>query len=176
MHCLSLFSMFIVPLALLFAARPSIVESSANVMVNERDPATFTCSANGSGELTIEWICSDGTNCGSSTNDEGADGRMTSTYKITSASASLNVTCVVNQSLASFMSEEADIEIRLPRTEPLTRTAKLTVILAPTIAITTTLPDSQQPGTSENTAYTAISCVSAFVIDTTVNLDFDTWH
>ena len=118
---------FIVPLALSFAARPSIVESPTNVMVNEGDPATFTCSATGSGELTIEWSCSasDGTDCGSCTNEEGTDGRMTSTYMITRASASLNVTCVVSQSLASFMSE-SNIETRLP--EPLMRRAELTVI------------------------------------------------
>ena len=143
--------MFIVPLALPFAARSSIVESPANIMVNESDPATFTCSATGSGELTIEWMCSDGTNCGSSANDEGANGHMTSTYHISSASASLNVTCVVNQSLASFMSEESDIETLLPPTEePLMRRAELTVIPAPTSAATTTQPDSQQPGTEDS--------------------------
>ena len=143
--------MFIVPLALSCAAHPSIMESPTNVMVNQStsDAAIFNCSATGSGELTIEWICSDGTDCGSIIDDDSADGYVTSTYQITNASASLNITCVVNQSLASFMSEESDIYTRLPHTELLRRTAKLTVIPAPTIAITTTLPDSQQPDTSD---------------------------
>ena len=138
--------MFIVPLALSCAARPSLVESPTNVTVNQStsDTAIFNCSATGSGELTIEWICSDGTDCGSVIDDNSTDGRITSTYQITSASASLNVTCVVNQSLASFMSEESNIEIRLPRTKPLMRTAELTVIPAPTTAATT------QPGTEDS--------------------------
>ena len=146
MHCLSLFSIFIVHLALSCAVRPSIMESPANVTVNQSTSyaAIFICSATGSGELTIEWICSDGTDCGSIINDDSADGYVTSTYQITRASASLNVTCVVNQSLASFMSEEFDIETQLPHTEPLTRTAELTVIPAPTIATTT------QPGTEDS--------------------------
>ena len=123
--------MFIVPIALSFAAHPSFVESPTNVTVNERDPATFTCSATGSGELIIEWICSGSTDCDGIISDDSTGGYVTSTYQITRASASLTITCVVNQSLASFKSVESDIEIRLPQPLTTRRKAELTVIQAP---------------------------------------------
>ena len=124
----------------LFAARPSntiiLLQSPADIIVNE--VATFTCSATtrGSGNLTIEWICSDGSNCGSPIIDyitygpihEKRHGYVTSTLQIIGAT-SLNVTCIVNQSLASFSSRESGIETRLPGlTEMLSRTTQLIVI------------------------------------------------
>ena len=114
----------------LFAARPSIdiIESPADVIVNE--VATFTCSATtrGSGNLTIEWICSDGSNCGSPIHEK-RHGYVTSTLQIIGAT-NLSVTCTVNQSLASFLSRESGIETRLPLTEIIlsSRTAQLIVI------------------------------------------------
>ena len=89
----------------MFAVRPSIdiIESPADVIVNE--VANFTCSATtrGSGDLTIEWICSDGSNCGSPIHEKRR-GYVTSTLQIIGAT-SLNVTCIVNQNLASFCLE-----------------------------------------------------------------------
>ena len=90
--------------------------------------ANFTCSATtrGSGDLTIEWICSDGSNCGSPIHEKRR-GYVTSTLQIIGAT-SLNVTCIVNQNLASFLSRESGVETQLPLTETLSRTAQLIVI------------------------------------------------
>ena len=101
-----------------FAARPSITEPPADVTVNQGEPATFTCTAAGSGDLTIQWNCSDGSNCGqSSQSEDSGGGTVTSTLVITGASTNLNVTCVVNQNLTSLLSGESGIETRLPSTE-----------------------------------------------------------
>ena len=115
-----------------FAARPSITEPPTDVTVNQGEPATFTCTAAGSGDLTIQWNCSDGSNCGSPIHEERRDGYVNSTYEIIGGIANLNVTCAVNQSLASFLSGESGVEQRLPSPIEAVRTAQLTVILATT--------------------------------------------
>ena len=133
--------MFIVPLVYIsFVAHPSITEPPTDVTVNQGEPATFTCAAAGSGDLTIQWNCSAGSNCGQSSQLDREDGNVTSILVITGASTNLNVTCVVSQSLASFLPRESGIEARLPPpTEALRTTAncKLLVIPAPTTAVTT---------------------------------------
>ena len=142
--------MFIVLLYFSFAASPSITEPPNDVTVNQGEPATFTCTAAGSGDLTIQWNCSDGSNCGqSSQSEDSGGGTVTSTLVITGASTNLNVTCVVNQSLASFLSGESGIEARLPLpTEVLTANCKLIVIPAPTTA--TPQPESTPIGEIAN--------------------------
>ena len=116
----------------MFADPPSIIESPADVTVNENETATFNCTATGSGDLTIEWICSDDFNCARSGTDDSNDGYVTSTFEITGAT-NLTVTCIVNQSLISLLFGESNVEIRLPPpTEALQRTAQLIVIPAPT--------------------------------------------
>ena len=105
--------------------------------MNEGEIATFTCAAAGSGDLTIQWICSDGSNCGTYYTDDSNDGYVTSTLEIPGA-ANLTVTCIVNQSLPSLLSGESnDVEVRPPPTEALRRTAQLIVIHAPTTTTTT---------------------------------------
>ena len=134
----------------LFADRPRIMDSPVSVTVNESENATFTCTAAAdSGDLIVEWICSDGSNCGSSSKEERSDGYVTSILEIP-GETNLNVTCVVNQNLTSLLSEESNVEVQPPPTESLQRTAKLIVIPAPTTTTTQSEnpPSSQDPGVS----------------------------
>ena len=111
---------------------------------NEIATVTFNCTATGSGYLIIEWICSDDANYFSSSREERSDGYVTSILKISGAS-NLSVTCAVNQSLTSLLSEESnDIEVRPPPIITLQRTAQLTVIPAPITAtqLETTPPET----------------------------------
>ena len=114
------------------------MEPPVDVTVNEGENATFTCAAAGSGDLTIEWICSDGSNCGTSSTDDSNDGYITSTFVISGATNNLIVTCVVNVSLLGLSSGESnDVEIRPPPVpaEALRRMAQLIVIPAPITTI-----------------------------------------
>lgn len=132
----------------LFADHLSIVESPDNVTVNEREVATFNCTATGSGNLTIEWICSGDSNCEGSSERSG--GYVTSILEIPGAT-NLTVTCVVNQNLISLSSGGSDVEVRLPPdfvpAEVLQRTAQLTVIPAPT---TDDIPTQDPASTSDS--------------------------
>ena len=125
----------------LFADHLNIMESPASVTVNASESANFTCTAAGSGDLNIKWICSDGSNCGIPITDDSNDGNVTSTFVIDDATSNLTVTCVVNQSLTSLSSGGSNVEVRLPPdfvpTKVLERIAQLIVIPAPT----TTQPD-----------------------------------
>ena len=118
----------------MFTDPPSFIESPASVTVNENETATFNCTATSSGNLTIEWICSDGSNCGRSSTDDSKDGYVTSTFEII-GTTNLTVTCIVNHSLTNFnlsFGESDGVEVRPPPTETLQRTAQLIVIPAPT--------------------------------------------
>ena len=111
---------------------------------NEIATVTFNCTATGSGDLIIEWICSDDSNYCSSSREERSGGYVTSTLEISGAT-NLSVTCAVNQSLTSLLSEESnDIEVRPPPIIALRRTAKLIVIPAPITAtqLETTPPET----------------------------------
>ena len=111
--------------------------------MNESEIATFTCTAAGSGDLIIEWICS---NSGVSSREEGSGGYVTSILEIPGAT-NLSVTCVMNQSLTSISFEESNgaVEARLPPpTESLRRTAQLTVIPTPVTTTGTTPPETTQ--------------------------------
>ena len=118
--------------------------------MNEREVATFNCTATGVGDLTIEWDvdgCSKSTtNCGS-INSESGDGYVTSTLNITGVT-DLNISCVVNQNL-TFSSEDPSIEIRLPLNRTRTvqgNTVQLMIIPAtPTAQPTTTQGSSVGP-------------------------------
>ena len=106
---------------------------------NEIAMVTFSCTATGSGDLIIEWICSDDANYCSSSREKKSGGYVTSILEISDAT-NLNVTCAVNQSLTSLFSEESnDIEVRPPPVIALQRTAQLIVIPAP---LTATQPDT----------------------------------
>ena len=113
---------------------PNIIDSPANITVNEGEIVTFTCAANGSGDLTIEWICSDSANCGSPSTDDTDDGYiLTSTLEIIGVN-NLTISCVVNQSLTI---NEPGVEKRLPYTRIVQKAAQLTVI--PTIITNNTI-------------------------------------
>ena len=129
-----------------FIDRPRITDPPASVTVNENEIATFNCTAAGSGDLTIEWICSD-CDCDSPSNEKSDQLFVTSTLEIPGAT-NLTVTCVVNQRLPSLSSGESnDVEVRLPPTEALRRTAQLIIIPAPTTT-TTTEPETTPPETT----------------------------
>ena len=132
------------------------MESPVDVTVNESESATFTCAAShSSGDLTIEWICSDGSNCGTSSTDDSNDGDVTSTFVINNTISNLTVTCVVNLSLPDLSSGESnDVEVRPPPAEALWETAQLIVIPAPTTTTTggggtTKPPTSNDPSNGE---------------------------
>ena len=100
------------------------------------ESATFNCTATSSGDLIINWNCSDRSNCDimSSTSSSNS-GSVTSTLVITGATSNLNVTCNVMQDLTSLTSgESASVEVRLPPIERVQRTAQL--------IFTTSLPGS----------------------------------
>ena len=143
--------LFFLFLVWLFADRPSIMESPVDVTVNENESATFNCNATGSGDLTIEWNCSDSSNCGMSNTDSN-DGYVTSTFVIDDATNNLTITCVVTQNLTSLFSGESnDVEIRPPPVpaEALQRMAQLIVIPAPTTTIYTPAePENTLPETT----------------------------
>ena len=129
-----MFVFFLFCFVRLFVDHPSITESPADVTVNESESATFNCNATGSGDLTIEWICSDGSNCGMSNTDSN-DGYVTSTFVIDDATDNLTITCVVTQSLTNLFSGESnDVEVRPPPNFVPTKVlqAQLIVIPAPT--------------------------------------------
>ena len=111
---------------------PSIIDSPANITINKDEIVTFTCIANSSVmDLTIEWICSDSSNCGSPITDETDDEYiLTSTLEIIGVN-NLTISCVVNQSLTSSLPGEPGVEKRPPCTRIVQKAAQLTVI--PTI-------------------------------------------
>ena len=99
--------------------------------------ATFNCTATGSGDLIINWNCSDGSNCGMSSTNSSNNGLVTSTLVITHATSNLTITCDVVQNLTSLSSgESTSIEVRLPwnfvRINTVQSTAQLIVIPVPT--------------------------------------------
>lgn len=108
----------------LFTDHPSIIESPANVTtVNESEIATFTCTATGADNFTIEWdiggVLYNNETCMSpkceSINSEENDRVLTSTLIVTGMT-SLDIICVINQTLM-VSSEESGVEIRLPPTQ-----------------------------------------------------------
>ena len=100
--------------------------------MDQYESATFTCTATSSGDLIIEWTCSDGSNCDnimSSTNN----GSVTSTLVITGATSNLTVTCNVMQDVGQTnltSGESASVEVRLPI--EVQRTAQLIFMPVPT--------------------------------------------
>ena len=113
----------------------------------------FNCTATGSGDLMIEWTCSDDSNCGVSSANIGNssklnNGSVTSTLVITGVTINLTVTCAVIQNLTCLSSgESADVEVRLPSIEKVLSTAQLIFIPVPTTHTVTqsetTLPGSE---------------------------------
>ena len=111
--------------------------------MDQYESATFICTATGSGDLIINWNCSDGPNC-DSTNSSN-NGSVTSTLVITGATSNLTVTCNVTQNLTNLTSgESADVEVRQPLDfvpiERVQRTAQLIFMPVPTAA-----PSSDPP-------------------------------
>ena len=103
--------------------------------MDQYDIATFSCTATGSGDLIINWNCSDGSNCDMSSISSSKNGSVTSTLVITDAISNLAVTCNVMQDLTSLTSgESASVEVRLPPIERVQRTAQF--------IFTTSLPGS----------------------------------
>ena len=111
-----------------FTDHPSIMESPANVTVNESEITTFTCAATGADNFTIEWdvggVLYNNETCMSpkceSINSESSNGLLTSTLTV-NGMTSLDVTCVINhypnQTLMVSSEEHGiDSEIRLPST------------------------------------------------------------
>ena len=117
--------------------------------MNQFESAIFNCTATGSGDLIIEWTCSDinGSNCDNiimSSNSSSNIGSVTSTLVITGATSDLTVTCNVTRDLTSLTSgESASVEVWLP-IERVQRTAQLIFMPVPT----TVTASSSDPPTS----------------------------
>ena len=95
--------------------RITVAEPPASVTVDQYESATFNCTATGSGDLIINWNCSDGSNCGMSSTNSSNNGSVTSILVITHATSNLTVTCNVMQNLASLTSgESASVEVQQP--------------------------------------------------------------
>ena len=113
--------------------------------MDQFDSATFTCIATGSGDLIIEWTCSDGSNCDMSNTISSNNGSVTRTLVIIGATSNLTVTCNVMQNLINLTSgESASVEVRRPLDfvpiEREQRTAQLIFTPLPT-TVTTMLSD-----------------------------------
>ena len=113
--------------------------------LDQFESATFNCTATGSGDLIIEWTCSDGSNCDNiimSNLSSSNNGSVTSTLVITGATSNLTVTCNVMRDLTSLQltsGESASVEVRLP-IERVQRTVQLIFTPVPT-TVTATLSD-----------------------------------
>ena len=136
-----------------------ITDHPNDTTVNENEVATFSCTATGSGDLTVEWDVGDkrynmdnctplenGCNITNITDNTGDS--VTSTLKIT-AMVNNSVTCVVKQDLSSstisFGQPVVGVESRTPPIRMLSsQPAQLTVNEAPT----TTQPEHSQSVTS----------------------------
>ena len=112
--------------------------------MDQFESATFNCTATGSGDLIIEWTCSDGSNCDNISTSSNNNRSVTSTLVITGATSDLTVTCNVTRDLPSLTSgESASVEVRLP-IESIQRTAQL--IFTP-VTTTETASSSDPPST-----------------------------
>ena len=126
--------------------------------MDQYESATFNCTATGSGDLIMEWTCSDidGSNCDNiimSNISSSNSGSVTSTLVITRATSNLTVTCNMIQNLTNLTSREsASVEVQLPPnfvsiTREL-RTAQLIFMPVPTT--TTTLSSDPPTGASSS--------------------------
>ena len=121
--------------------------------MDQYESATFNCTATGSGDLIIEWNCSDGSSCDMSSTNSRDDKSVTSTLVVTGATSNLTVTCNVTQNLTNLTSgESASIEVRQPSDfvsiKRVQRTAQLIFMPVPTTAPSTDPPTgaSSPPG------------------------------
>ena len=104
--------------------------ADVTVTVNDSENATFNCTATGSGDLNINWVCSDSSDsCGTSTTVGNNGGYIASSIEVVYTGAmNSTITCVVSQNLTMFLSDESDVEVRLPHTRIIHKAAQLTVI------------------------------------------------
>lgn len=111
--------------------------------MKKNEVATFSCSATGTGDLSIEWDvggvlydhvrCFESPNCESITDNEINQHRfLTSVLRITGVN-SLEISCIVNQNLTISSQVISGVEIRQPPStymRTIQETAQLTVIPA----------------------------------------------
>ena len=120
--------------------------------MDQFESATFNCTATGSGDLIIEWTCSNCDNIIMSNTSSSNSGSITSTLVITGATSNLTITCNVTRNLTSLTSgESAGVEVRLPPIERVQRTAQLIFTPVPTTVTAT----SSDPPTSTDVSPSA---------------------